>query len=162
MEFSRPVTYAIAFSMKSFLFKWLTVAFAIALLGSMVSMMAAFVGSRGDDLRQLLILQMALVPLAVLVIVWCFAGLFRQYGFRKTGSLFWNHLPGWLLFGVLAANSLVMIAELTFLLLQHYTGRLRPWQEHVPAVMALTSSIAVATCYVCWHLTDSGRESNNQ
>lgn len=148
--------------MKSLLLKWLTVAFAIALLGSMVSMMAAFVGSRGDDLRQLLILQVALVPIAVLVVVWCLAGLFRRYGFRKAGSLFWNYLPGWLLFGVLAANSLVMIAELTFLLLQHYTGRLRPWQEHVPAVMALTSSIALATCYVCWHLPDNGREPDNQ
>lgn len=148
--------------MKSLLFKWLTVAFAIALLGSMVSMMAAFVGSQGDDLRQLLILQMVLVPFAVLVVLWCATGLLRRYGFRKSGSLFWKHLPGWLLFGVLAANSLVMIAELTFLLLQHYTGRLRPWQEHVPAIMALTSSIAVATCYVRWHMPENGREYDDQ
>jgi hypothetical protein len=51
--------------MKSFLFKWLTIVFAVMLLSSFVSMMAAFVGSEGTDLRDLMILQTALIPLAI-------------------------------------------------------------------------------------------------
>lgn len=149
-------------TLKSLILKWLTLVFAIALLGSIVSMMASFVGSQGGDLRDLLVLQMALIPFALLVVLWCIAGLSREYGFRKALPLFWKNLPGWLLFGVLAANSLVLIAELTFLLLQHYTGRLRPWQEHVPAIMALTSSVAVATCYVCWHLAAGKHKPDSQ
>lgn len=73
---------------------------------------------------------------------------------------FWQHLPGWLLFVVLAANSLVLIAELSFLLLQYHTGNLRPWQEHVPAVSALTSSVALAFCYVGFNLSDDRQQKN--
>jgi hypothetical protein len=50
--------------MKPFLFKWLTAVFAGALLSSIVSMMAVFVGSQGVDLRDLLELQVILAPIA--------------------------------------------------------------------------------------------------
>jgi hypothetical protein len=45
-----------------FLFKWLKVTLAVALLSSIVSMMAAFAGSEGIDLRDLLELQVLLLP----------------------------------------------------------------------------------------------------
>jgi glucan phosphoethanolaminetransferase (alkaline phosphatase superfamily) len=138
------------------LLKWLSVAFSAMLLSSLVSMMAAFVGSEGADLRDLVILQTILIPFAVSVVIWIFAALIRRHGYKAALRQFWNSLPGWLLFAVFAANSLVMIAELSFILIQHHTGDLRPWQEHVPAATALFSSIALASCYVAFRLSDPG------
>lgn len=128
--------------------KWLTIAFGVILISSFVSMMAAFVGSDGDDLRDLLVLQIALIPFSIIVVLYCLSALVREYGYSGALRAFWRELPGWLLFAVLAANSLVMIAELSFLLLQYHTGNLQPWQDHVPAISALTSSVALAFCYV--------------
>ncbi|MGH8168436.1 MAG: hypothetical protein ACREQ1_14440, partial [Woeseiaceae bacterium] len=57
------------------LFKWLSVVFSAMLLSSFVSMMAAFVGSEGADLRDLVILQTILIPFTVVVVIWTFAAL---------------------------------------------------------------------------------------
>jgi hypothetical protein len=141
--------------------KGLTVTFCAVLISSVVSMMATFVGSEGEDLRDLLILQIALVPFAIIAVLYCLGVLVRQYGFSGALQAFWQHLPGWLLFVVLAANSLVLVAEMSFLLLQYHTGNLRPWQEHVPAVSALTSSVALAFCYVGFNLPDDKRQSSD-
>jgi hypothetical protein len=123
--------------------------------------MAAFVGSEGTDLRDLMILQTALIPLAILAAIWCFGILVRRHGHTDAFRRFWGFLPGWLLFAVFAANSLVLIAELSFILFQHHTGDLRPWQEHVPAATALFGSIALAACYVSFRLADQdGDESD--
>ena len=138
------------------IFKWLTAVFAVMLASSIVSIMAAFVGSEGADFQDLLKLQVLLVPLAVAVVTWCFGRLVRQHGYRNGLRTFWNALPGWLLFLVLAANSLVLIAELSFVLIQHHTGNLRPWQEHVPAAAAFCSSLAAASCFVSFQLADGG------
>lgn len=140
--------------------KGLTVTFCAVLISSFISMMAAFVGSEGDDLRDLLILQIVLIPFAIVVVLFCLGALVRRYGLSGALRAFWQQLPGWLLFVVLAANSLVLIAELTFLLLQYLTGNLRPWQEHVPVVSALTSSVALAFCYVGFNLLDKKRQTS--
>lgn len=139
-----------------FLYKWLAVIFAAVLLSSLVSMMGAFLGSEGNDLRDLMILQTALIPVAIIVVLWCFGTLIHEYR-SDAWRTFWRCLPGWLLFAVLAANSLVLIAELSFVLLQYHTGEWRPWQEHVPAATALTSSLALASCYVSFRLPDHKR-----
>lgn len=138
------------------IFKWLTAVFAVMLASSIVSMMAAFVGSEGADFQDLLKLQVLLVPIALVVVAWCLGRLVRQHGRRNAFRIFWNALPGWLLFSVLAANSLVIIAELSFVLIQHHAGNLRPWQEHVPPAAALCSSLAAAACYVSFHLAGGG------
>lgn len=148
--------------MNILVFKWLTVTFCIVLISSFVSMMAAFVGSEGEDLRDLLRLQIALVPFAIIVVLYCLSTLVRQYGYAGALQAFWQRLPGWLLFAVLAANSLVLIAELSILLLQYHTGNLRPWQEHVPAVSALTSSVALAFCYVSFNHSIEQRQRGGQ
>jgi hypothetical protein len=134
------------------LFKWLTLVFAAVLGSSFISMMAAFVGSRGTDLQDLMVLQAISIPVAIALVVWCFGIQVHHYGYRNAISKAWDCLPGWLLFGVLAANSLVLIAELSFLLIQHHTAVLRPWQEHVPAATAFSSSLAVLACYVTFRL----------
>jgi hypothetical protein len=38
--------------MQTFIFKWLTAVFAVMLVSSLISMMAAFIGSEGEDERQ--------------------------------------------------------------------------------------------------------------
>ena len=140
------------------LFKWLTAIFAVMLASSIVSMMAAFVGSRGADFQDLLKLQAVLVPISIAVLAWGFALLIRQYGYRYGMRKFWSVLPGWLVFAVLAVNSLVLVAELSFVLIQYHTGALRPWQEHLPAATALSSSLAFAACYVGFRI-NSDRDS---
>lgn len=134
------------------LFKWLTAGFAVTLASSLVSMMAAFVGSRGADFQDLLKLQAVLVPVSIMVVVGCFVLLIRRYGYKGALGRFWSALPGWLIFAVLAINSLVLVAELSFILIQYHTATLRPWQEHLPAATALCSSLALATCYVCFRI----------
>lgn len=140
------------------LFKWLTAIFAVMMASSIVSMMAAFVGSQGADLQDLLKLQAVLVPVSIAVVVWCFVLLIRQYGYGNAFRKFWNVLPGWLVFAVFAVNSLVLVAELSFILIQYHTATLRPWQEHLPAATALCSSLALATCYVSFRIR-SAQES---
>jgi hypothetical protein len=92
------------------------------------------------------------VPVSIAVVVWCFSLLIRKYGYGNAFRKFWSVLPGWLVFAVLAVNSLVMIAELSFILIQYHTASLQPWQEHLPAATTLCSSLALATCYVCYRI----------
>ena len=138
--------------MNASLFKWLTIVFTAMLFSSFLSMMATFVGSEGRDLRDLIVLQALLIPVALAVVASCGALLVRTYGFKGALHTLWSHIPGWLLFGVLAANSLVLISELSFVLIQHHTGAAQPWQEHLPALTAITSSLAVVSCYVSFRL----------
>lgn len=139
--------------MRTFLLKWLTAVFAVMLVSSLVSMMAVFVGSEGEDLRDLMVLQAILIPLAAAAGVWCLGSLVLQYGCRNALRKFWDCLPGWLVFAVFAANSPVLIAELSFALLQHHTLEPTPWQERVPAATALSSSLALVSCYVRFRLS---------
>jgi|GEM_PF-2485049 len=142
--------------MKASLLKWLTASFAVVLVSSIVSMMATFVGSEGGDLRDLLVLQLAVLPVSVLVIAWCVAGLVRRFGAADAARAFWRHLPGWLLFSVIMADALVLIAELSFVVLQFHTGEPRLWLEHIPAATAFWSSLALAACYVGFRLETDG------
>ena len=140
----------------SFVFKWLTIVFAGVLLSSMVSMVGAFFGWLGSDLRDLLLLQLFMIPFAIIATIAGFAILARQYGARDAPSVFWERLPGWLVFIVTLALSLVLIAELSFILVQRHTGNIRPWAEHLPAATAFFSSIALAACYVVLHAGEQG------
>ena len=80
--------------MQARLFKWLALVSAVVLGSSFVSMMATFVGSQGADLRDLMVLQAILVPVALAVVVWCFSILVRHFGYRRVFSEFWDRLPG--------------------------------------------------------------------
>ena len=141
--------------MQSFLFKWLTIAFAGVLLSSMVTMVAGFFGWMGhEDLRDLLVLQALSIPAAIAAVVLSFTVLTRRYGHRNVVEKFWVRLPGWLVFLVVLALALLMIAELSFLLVQWHSGAIRPWVEHVPAAAGFFGSIALAACYVVFHLEE--------
>lgn len=132
--------------------KWLTIAFAVLLGSSLLSMMAVFSGSTGDDLRDLLSLQTAAIPVAVIATAWSYALIARRR--RKAGTLrtLWAELPGWLVLAIAVMLSLVVVAELAFVLVGSYTGELRPWAEHVPVATAFTSALALAACYAALRL----------
>lgn len=138
--------------MKPFIPKYLAVAFAAIVASAFVSMMGAFLGSRGGDLRDLLLVQAALVPLSVGVAVMLFLWLVRRYGVRGAFVNLWDALPPWLVFAVCAVNSVVLIAELSFSLVQYHTREAVPWQEHLPAASALFASIAFLVCYGAYRL----------
>jgi glucan phosphoethanolaminetransferase (alkaline phosphatase superfamily) len=140
--------------MQVLMLKWLTVAFSLSVLSGFVSMMAASVGSQGADFRDLLILQTALLPIAVGITLCLLAVLIRRRGFKGALRTLRARLPGWLIFAVLAANSLVLVTELSLVLIYIHAGEARPWQQHVPAATVFSSSLAVAACYVSFRITD--------
>ncbi len=139
--------------MHALLFKWLTIAFAAVLASSTVTMVAAFFGwLDNEDVRDLLFLQALMIPVSVVAAILGFIVLARRCHQREVFRTFWARLPGWLVLIVTIALSLVLIAELAFILLQRLTGNTRPWIEHMPAASAFFSSIALAACYVVLHL----------
>ncbi len=123
------------------------VGWAVVLLSCLVAMMAIFMGSSSGDLAGLLRAQAVALPLALLAIggyLWRAA---RLAGGSGGAALLWRHTPGWLLFVIASAASLTLIAELTFGLVQALAGEPRPWPEHVPAILALVSSVALAMAW---------------
>jgi hypothetical protein len=138
--------------MKPFLLKYLAVAFSAIVASAFVSMMGAFLGSRGGDLRDLLLVQAVLVPLSLGVAVVLFLWLVRRYGVRGAIVNLWAAVPAWLVFAVCAVNSVVLIAELSFSLIQYHTREAVPWQAHLPAASALFGSIAFLLCYGAYRL----------
>lgn len=123
---------------------WLTIGWAALLVSSLISMMAVFMGSGSQDLGGLLGVQIVLLPVALIAI-----GFYLRYAGRSDREVgafktLWRHTPGWLVFVVLSAASLTLIAELTLALIVYHAGGMRPWLEHVPAVSALVYAIALA------------------
>jgi len=126
---------------------WITIGWAALLLSSMVSMMAVFLGSASLDLYGLLQVQAALVPLALLAITgYVLHARYRSENATALATL-WRHIPGWLVFVVVCAALLTLIAELTFLLIGLLAEEPRPLLEHVPAVSAIVNAIALAAGY---------------
>lgn len=123
---------------------WLVVGWAALLLSSLVSMMAVFMGSSSADLRGLLGVQSLALPVALLAIALYLRWARRHAGGRGGLRLLWAHTPAWLVFVVAAAASLTLIAELTFVLVDLHTAGSRPWPEHVPALVAIVSAVALA------------------
>ena len=114
-------------------------------------MMGAFLGSQGGDLRDLMQIQLVLVPISIGVTLWLFLDLARLRGVRGAIRAL-AVVPGWLLFAVCAVNSVVLIAELSFVLIHYHTNEPAPWQEHLPAASAFFASIAFLLSYARYRL----------
>jgi hypothetical protein len=141
--------------MKPFILKYLAVAFGAIVVSAFVSMMGAFLGSRGGDLRDLLLVQVVVAPLSLGVALAVLLALVRRYGVRRAFAMLWDAMPPWLVFAVCAVNSVVLIAELSFILIHYHTSEAVSWQEHLPATTALFGSIAFLVCYASYRLADS-------
>lgn len=111
------------------------------------AMMALFLGSRSQDLYALLLAQAVLALASCLVAVLVFVGTAKRFGPTGAMPALWQNIPGWMVFVVLSANSLVLIAEMSLLLLNALSEENRPWFEHVPVAAALSSSLALALAY---------------
>jgi hypothetical protein len=134
---------------------WVTIAWAALLASSLVSMMAVFMGSASSDLHALLQVQAVATLIAVVAIARYLWTAHCHSAGANAFAVIWHYLPGWLVFVVLSANSLVMIAELTFILIQSLADQARPWQEHVPALSACLSSVALAGGYASLRMAET-------
>lgn len=123
---------------------WVALGWAALLLSSLLSMLAVFTGSQSGDLHGLLTLQEFMLPFTLAAIAFYFWRARRMAGGRGGAALLWRHTPGWLVLVVASAASLTLIAELTFLLLVAHDVEPRPYSEHVPALVALCSAVALA------------------
>ncbi len=123
---------------------WVALGWAALLLSSLLSMLAVFAGSQSGDLQGLLALQEFMLPFTLAAIAFYFWRARRLGDGRGGAALLWQHTPGWLVLVVASAASLTLIAELTFLLLIAHDVAPRPFAEHVPALIALTSALALA------------------
>lgn len=133
--------------MQEFLLKWLAVAFATLLGSSLLSMMAVFSGSTGGDLDALLHLQAAAIPLAAVAVAWSLHVIARSPGTVGVSRRLWAELPGWLVFVVVVMLSLVLVAELAFVLVSRYTEEPQRWRDHVPVATAFATAMGLAACY---------------
>lgn len=123
---------------------WVTIGWAVMLLSSLVSMMAVFLGSSSGDLNGLLAFQAAMLPVAAIAIALYLR--FAGRSDRDVGGITqaWRFTPGWLVFVVLSAASLTLIAELTIQLIHWHGAQPRPWHEHVPVLSVITNAVALA------------------
>lgn len=132
---------------------WVTIGWAALLLSSLISMMAVFLGSASRDLGGLLAVQVFMLPAALIAI-----GLYLRFAGRAARDVgafaqLWRHTPGWLVFVVLSAASLTLIAELSMLLIRYHEAGIRPWLEHVPAISAIVFAVALAMAYASLQLS---------
>lgn len=140
---------------------WIAIGWAALTALSLVSMMTVFMNESDGQLDGLLRTQLAALPLllvALVVYVWRarrFAG--EQGALRAL----WDCTPGWLVFAVASAASLTLIAELTFALIGLLKAEPQPWMEHVPAIMALLSALAMATAVASLRLESAQDRSTD-
>lgn len=123
---------------------WITLGWAALLLSCLLSMMAVFMGSTSSDLRGLVDVQATLLPVAVIGIAYYLWKARRIAEDSRGAALLWRHTPAWLVVAVACAASLTLVAELTFVLLHVLDAGPRQWREHVPAIGALLSAVALA------------------
>ena len=133
--------------MRRQILNWLVIALACTMVSTPMAMMALFLGSQSRDLYALLLLQLLLAVLSCLIAAFLLVSVATRVGSAHTLRSLWQHIPGWMVFVVLSANSLVLIAEMSLLLLNVLSDETRPWFEHVPVVTALCSSVALALTY---------------
>ena len=110
-------------------------------------MMAVFMGSGSGDLHGLLRFQFFLLPVTLLAVAGYILRARRAAPDGRGLRLLWQHIPGMMLFAAASALSLTVIAELSFVLLSVLTEAPRPWLEHIPAVTALCSAVALACAW---------------
>lgn len=129
------------------------------ILSSLVSVMHAFMGGSqmNPDFLQLHAYQVFGIGLSVAVL------LYSLVYFSKTGSPLaglgtaWQHIPGWLIFGVVMLNSLALCGELSYLLLSGATELMTEWVNHVALLCLGASSIAFMFLYAVSHVYAGGK-----
>ena len=111
--------------------------------------MAVFMGGgqAGTDLHSLLILQLATIPITVLISLYVLSRYAGKSGFRDGLKFLWRDLPQWLVFIFLMLNSLALFGEVALFIALSALARDISWQEHVPLVCLFSTSLAFCLVY---------------
>ena len=122
---------------------------AIIVLGCLISLMAVFMGGgqAGTDLHSLLIIQLATIPITLLISLYVLSRYAAKNGLRDGLRSLWSDLPQWLVFIFLMLNSLALFGEVALFIALSALARDISWQEHVPLVCLLSTSLAFCLVY---------------
>ena len=130
---------------------------SMVVLSCLIAAMAVFIGGgrTGTDLHALLSAQLWLIPIALTLATvggWQFIA---PRGFKSGVRDLWRHVPQWLVFVFVLLNSLLLIAELGFFLINRITQQSGSLLAHVPLVCMLCSTLGILTLYARRHAMES-------
>ena len=130
--------------MKDLLAEWTLVILAIVVGSCLVSLMVLFMGGGvdGAEVKPLLQLQLASVPLAVVLAVYCFTGFVLGEGWRKGLRRLWVAMPQWLVFIFLLLNAVSVSGVIANLIVAGATTNSVSLIEYAPLLGALACSSA--------------------
>ena len=130
--------------MKDLLAEWMLVILAIVVGSCLVSLMVLFMGGGvdGAEVKPLLQLQLASVPLAVVLAVYCFTGFVLGEGWRKGLRRLWVAMPQWLVFIFLLLNAVSGSGVIANLIVAGATADSVSLLEYAPLLGALACSSA--------------------
>ena len=130
--------------MKDLLAEWTLVILAIVVGSCLVSLMVLFMGGGvdGAEVKPLLQLQLASVPVAVVLAVYCFTGFVLGGGWRKGLRRLWVAMPQWLVFIFLLLNAVSVSGVIANLIVAGATADSVSLLEYAPLLGALACSSA--------------------
>ncbi|MDJ0751806.1 MAG: hypothetical protein QNJ11_20145 [Woeseiaceae bacterium] len=121
----------------------LLLAIGCVITSCLVSTMALFIADnqQGADLKALMYLQAASVPLALSITAFLLIPVERQSVTQRLKVLYCA-TPQWLIFSAILLNSLVASGEVALIVVAIVTDVRIPWTSHVPLMSMLVSSLA--------------------
>ena len=130
--------------MKNLVAEWTLVILATVVGSCLVSLMVLFMGGgvEGSEVKPLLQLQLASVPAAVVLAIYCFAGFVLGDGWRKGLRRLWIAMPQWLVFMFLLLNAVSVSGVIANLIVAGTTTNSVSLIEYAPLLGALACSSA--------------------
>lgn len=130
--------------MKKLVAEWTLVILAIVVGSCLVSMMVLFMGGGvdGAQVGPLLQLQLASVPVAVIIVVYCVTGVARDRGWRDGFRDLWTAMPQWLVFIFLLLNAVAVSGLVANMIVVSGTADTVGVLEYAPLFSTLTCSLA--------------------
>lgn len=122
---------------------------AMIVIGCLISLMAVFIGGgqSGADLHSLLIMQLATIPVTLLISVYVLSRIATKSGLGEGLRVLWSNLPQWLVFVFLLLNSLALFGELALFITLKALEKDISWQQHVPLACLFSASLAFCLFY---------------
>ena len=122
---------------------------AMLIFACLISLMAVFMGGgqAGSDLHSLLVMQLATIPVTLLMSFYVLSRYAAKGGLQEGLRLLWSDWPQWLVFIFLLLNSLALFGEVALLIALKALERNITWQEHVPLACLFSSSLAFCLFY---------------
>lgn len=139
--------------MKTTVFEVTRTVLVMASGSCLISLMALFMGGGqdGTDLRALMHLQAALIPVAILIVAIGVYSFVVNDGWTKGMRAVWRALPQWMIFVFLLLNSLVLFGELALVIAMTATDEMILWHVHVPLAAMFCCSLAYILLYARQH-----------